>query len=74
MFNSERFARWLDENNITQYRCARMTGLHHSTISRIISGIIDPGAKTISKICQFTGMTPNEILIVPPGREWHQKN
>jgi len=65
MFDSVKFLRWLDENDMTQYRLAKMTGLRQSTISRIVSGLVDPNGRTIAKICQATGLSPNEILIIP---------
>lgn len=68
MFDCEKIMRWLDEHNITQYRFAKMTGLEQSTVSRIISGLVDPGGRTIVKICQVTGFSPSEVLIVPAVR------
>ncbi|MHC9542088.1 MAG: helix-turn-helix domain-containing protein [Vulcanimicrobiota bacterium] len=64
MFNSEKLSKWLSENEITQYRFARMTGLDQSTISRIISGAIDPGSRTVARICQSTGLSPDDLIIV----------
>ncbi len=64
MFDSEKLMRWLDENNVTQYRFARAAGLEQSTISRIISGLVDPNSKTIARICRATGLSPNELIIV----------
>jgi transcriptional regulator with XRE-family HTH domain len=64
MFNTEKFLKWLSENGITQYRLARMTGLDQSTISRIISGAIDPGSRTVARICQATGLSPDDLIIV----------
>lgn len=64
MFNREKIFQWLDENGITQYRFARMTGLDQSTISRIISGAIDPGSRTVARICQATGLSPDDLIIV----------
>lgn len=64
MFNSEMLSQWMNENGITQYRFAIMTGLDQSTISRIISGAIDPGSRTVARICQATGLSPDELIIV----------
>ncbi|GEM_PF-1572835 len=64
MFNNEKLCKWLDEHEITQYRFARMTGLDQSTISRIVSGAVDPGSRTVARICQATGLSPDELIIV----------
>ncbi len=65
MFDGEKILKWLDDHHVTQYKLARMTGLEQSTISRIVSGIVDPNGRTIVKICRVTGFTPNDLLIVP---------
>ncbi|MDQ7825788.1 MAG: helix-turn-helix transcriptional regulator [Candidatus Eremiobacteraeota bacterium] len=65
MFNCEKLLNWLDEKGITQYRFARMSGIEQSTVSRIISGLIDPGARTIARICQATRLSPDELIILP---------
>ena len=64
MFDGEKLMKWLDDNNMTQYRLARLTGLKQSTVSRIISGLVDPGGRTIVKICRATGLSPNDVLII----------
>jgi transcriptional regulator with XRE-family HTH domain len=64
MFNAERLLKWLDEHEMTQYHLAKISGLKQSTISRIISGLVDPNARTISRLCSCTGLSPNEVLIV----------
>jgi transcriptional regulator with XRE-family HTH domain len=69
MFNSEKLLTWLDKKGITQYRFARLAGLEQSTISRIISGLVDPNSKTIARICQATGLSPNDLIIVPGDEE-----
>jgi transcriptional regulator with XRE-family HTH domain len=64
MFDSLKLLKWLDKNNMTQYHLAKISGLKQSTISRIISGLVDPNGKTIAKICRHTGLTPNDLLII----------
>jgi len=69
MFNGEKLLKWLDEQGVTQYRFARLAGLEQSTISRVISGLVDPNSRTIARICRATGLSPNDLIIVSRGAE-----
>jgi transcriptional regulator with XRE-family HTH domain len=47
---AEKLKKYMDENNISQYKLKKLTGVGQSTISQILSGIQSPTDDTIRKI------------------------
>lgn len=58
-----RVAQLLDERGINQEEFAEMTGLHISTISRLVRDANEQIAlETIGKVCVALDVTPNDII------------
>ena len=48
----------------TQREFAELTGLHENVVGRLYHGVIGIHLKTLAKIMEATGLTPNDLFII----------
>lgn len=53
------------ELSISQSELSRRSGIHRVTITRILSGSIDPSVATCEKLAKAAGIRPDTIFLEP---------
>lgn len=55
----------MKRQRVGQQELARRTGLHYVTISRILTGTIEPKVETCEQIATALGVRPDTIFLSP---------